>query len=157
MPVVDFQLNLNTETVDDAFPADPICVQTQTTIREVFEVLKQENRGCALVCQDDVLVGIFTERDALKLMADQANLNHPIESVMRRDPVTLSASETVGKAISKMSLGGYRRLPIVDDEGRPTGLLKVPGILHYLVEHFPSMVYNLPPAPHHSTQQREGA
>jgi hypothetical protein len=56
-----------------------------------------------------------------------------------------------------MSFGGYRRLPIVDDKGRPTGLLKVPGILHYLVEHFPNVVYNLPPTPHHSTQEREGA
>jgi hypothetical protein len=29
--------------------------------------------------------------------------------------------------------------------------------MHYLAEHFPSVIYNLPPEPHHSTQEREGA
>jgi hypothetical protein len=72
-------------------------------------------------------------------------------------PVALSISDTVGCAIQKMSSGGYRRLPIVDDEGRPVGLLKVSGILHYLVEHVSKVVYTLPPEPHYSTQQREGA
>ena len=73
------------------------------------------------------------------------------------DPVTLSDRDTVGQAIAKMAYGGYRRLPIVDGEGRPQGLVKTSGILHYLVEHFPSVVYNLPPTPHHTPQQREGA
>jgi hypothetical protein len=56
-----------------------------------------------------------------------------------------------------MSKGGYRRLPIVDEAGKPTGILRVKGILRYLVEHFPAVVYNLPPEPHQTTQQREGA
>ena len=38
-----------------------------------------------------------------------------------------------------------------------TGVLKVSGILHYLVEHFPKVVYTLPPEPHHKTAAREGA
>jgi hypothetical protein len=37
------------------------------------------------------------------------------------------------------------------------GLLKVRGIVHYLVEHFPKTIYNLPPEPSMVTQQREGA
>lgn len=156
-PFVDFQIDLNTDTVDCAYPAALVRVEPQTTVREVFELLKEKRTGCAVVCQDDKLVGIFTERDTLKLMAAEANLNQPIEAVMVKNPVTLSAEDTVGKAIAKMSFGGYRRLPIVDEQGRPTGLLKLPGILHYLVEHFPNVVYTLPPAPHHSTQEREGA
>lgn len=157
MQTVNFQLNLNTETVNHANPASPPCVEPHVTVREVMEAMKAERRGCAMICRDGVLVGIFTERDALRLMAADANLNVPIETVMVRNPVTLAARDTVGRAISKMSLGGYRRLPIVDEAGRPVGVLKVPGILHYLVEHFPNMVYTLPPTPHHAMQQREGA
>ena len=56
-----------------------------------------------------------------------------------------------------MAEGGYRRLPIVDELGRPTGIVKVEGIMHYLVEHFPTVIHNLPPKPHHSYQQRKGA
>lgn len=154
---MDFQLNLDSETVEHAHPAVPVCVDGLTTIREVFAQLKQDMRGAVLICRDGVLEGIFTERDALRLMAEEANLDGPIESVMVKSPVTLSNSDTVGKAIAMMSEGGYRRLPIVDAENRPVGIVKVSGILHYLVEHFPKVIYNLPPTPHHTTQRREGA
>ena len=90
-------------------------------------------------------------------MAAQSDLDIPIDEVMVRDPVTVSANDTVGKAISKMSFGGYRRLPIVDEMGRAVSILKVSGILRYLVEHFPDVVYTLPPEPHHHTKTREGA
>jgi len=153
---VNFQLNLNTETVDRAQPVAPLCVEPTTTVRKVLERLK-ENTGCALVCENDKLVGIFTERDALKVMASGIDLDTPVSERMSSEPVSLAADATVGQAIAKMSFGGYRRLPIVDGEGKALGLLKVSGILHYLVEHFPDLVYNLPPTPHHNTQQREGA
>lgn len=154
---LNFRLDLNSETVDQAFPAIPTCVDPHTSIREVFHIFKEQRKGCILICRDETLIGIFTERDALRLMAEAANLDRPIEQVMVPKPVAVSARDTVGKAIAKMSFGGYRRLPIVDDTGRPVGLLKVSSILRYLVEHFPNVVYTLPPAPHHATQQREGA
>jgi hypothetical protein len=56
-----------------------------------------------------------------------------------------------------MAEGGYRHLPIVDDQHRPTGVVAVHGIVHYLVDHFPNTVYNLPPDPKASTRDREGA
>lgn len=154
---VDFHLDLNTETVDHAYPTEPLCVEPTTPTRKVFDTLKSRNMGCALICSDGVLKGIFTERDALKLLAGKADLDVPISDYMVPDPVTISSAYSVGKAIAKMSFGGYRRLPIIDEEGKPVGMLKVRGILHYMVEHFPGVIYNLPPTPHHNTQQREGA
>lgn len=154
---VDFQLNLNTETVDRAHPAIPICVQPSTPLRDIFVMMKEQNRGAVLICENEKLVGIFTERDALRLMAHDADLDVPIEGEMKRNPTSLLVSETVGKAITKMAYGGYRRIPLVDDAGKPVGIMKVPGILHYLVEHFPAVVYTLPPQPDVSNKQREGA
>jgi hypothetical protein len=56
-----------------------------------------------------------------------------------------------------MSAGGYRRLPITDESGRTLGTVEAAGILTYLAEHFPRVVFTLPPAPHQATQTREGA
>jgi CBS domain-containing protein len=154
---VDFQLNLNSETVEHAFLFEPLCLSPETTVREALRQMSAGSRGASLVCRDGKLVGIFTERDALKMMAQGANFDVPLLEVMTRNPVVLSRLDSVGSAIAKMSRGGYRRLPIVDDDGRPLGLLKIEGILHYLVEHFPAVVYNLPPEPHHTTHSREGA
>lgn len=154
---MDHLLNLERDAVTLAHPAKPITVTPKTTVRDVFRQLREHRTGGVLICRDEVLLGIFTERDALRMMADGADLDAPIERVMVKDPVTLSSDDHVSDAVKCMSQGGYRRVPIVDDEGRPTGLVKVSGILHYLVEHFPETVYNLPPTPNSSPQTREGA
>lgn len=154
---MDFQLHLETETVDSCYPAKPLCAAPDDSIRSVLRHLRSARTGAAMICVEGKLLGIFTERDALKVLADGTSLDAPVSSVMVRNPTTLRPNDTVGKAIGLMSAGGFRRLPIVDDEGKPVGLLKVSGILHYLVEHFPKVVYTLPPAPHHKMGEREGA
>lgn len=154
---MNFQLNLNTETVDQCHPAEPLCLAPAASVREALRQMKELNRGAVLVCQDQIVIGIFTERDALKMMAAGASFDVPLQQFMTPDPVVLGARDTVGKAITMMAQGGYRRLPIVDDQGRPTGIVTVEGIMHYLVEHFPAVIYNLPPEPHHAIHEREGA
>lgn len=154
---MNFQLNLNTETVDQCHPAEPLCLAPAASVREALRQMKELNRGAVLVCQDQIVIGIFTERDALKMMAAGASFDVPLQQFMTPDPVVLDARDTVGKAITMMAQGGYRRLPIVDDQGRPTGIVTVEGIMHYLVEHFPAVIYNLPPEPHHAIHEREGA
>jgi CBS domain-containing protein len=154
---VVFRLNLDTETVGQMDLPMPLCVTPDVTVRSVFGQLKESNRGSASVCRDGKLVGIFTERDALKLMAAGGDLDVTIESVMTPNPATIRVTDTVESAIARMSLGGYRRLIVIDPEGRPVGLLKAVAILHYLVQHFPKFVYTLPPNPNQRPQQREGA
>lgn len=154
---MDFHLNLQSESVDQAGIAESIDLKPTDTVRDAFRKLKEARTGAVLVREDDQLVGIFTERDALRLMASKADLDIPLREKMAKDPVSLQPNDTVGTAIQKMSQGGYRRLPIVGDGDKGRGVLKVSGILHYLVSHFPTVIYNLPPAPKHSTQQREGA
>jgi CBS domain-containing protein len=154
---VDVHLNLDTDTVEQVATSESLCVDVGTTVRETLLAMKEKRRGAVLVCDGEKLAGIFTERDALKLMEPGADLEIAVGQVMTADPETISDSETVGDAVAKMSRGGYRRLPMVDPEGRPKGFVKVASILHYLVDHFPGVVYNLPPNPHHATQAREGA
>lgn len=155
--MVSVPRNLSLESVDAAYRVEPLVVEPETPVCDVFALLKVQNAGSVLICRDGLLVGIFTERDALKLIAAGADLSSAIESVMVPNPTTLAANCSVGAAIEKMATGGYRRLPIVDDDKRPTGMVKVTGIIHYLVEHFPEKVYNLPPEPRPMTQEREGA
>jgi CBS domain-containing protein len=154
---VDFQLHLETETVENCYPAQPLCAAPEDSVRSVLAMLREARTGVAMVCKDKKLLGLFTERDALRLLADGASLDAPVSQVMVRNPVTLRRTDTVAHAIGLMSAGGFRRLPIVDEQGRVAGVLKVSGILHYLVEHFPKVVYTLPPEPHHKTVTREGA
>ena len=148
--------DLHSETVRQAGPFPPVCVQPDVPVRSALACLRDMGRGAVLVCRDGLLVGIFTERDALRLLASGGNLDSPIETLMTRNPVTVRETDSVGTAIGKMSINRYRRVPVVDSEGRPTGLLDVSGVIHWLVDHFPSAVYNLPPVAKPGMLQREG-
>jgi len=149
-------INLASESVRQAGPREALCVDQDTPLRKVLELMRDQARGAVLVCRDAKLVGIFTERDALRRLAHCEDLGIPIERYMSPKPATIRSSDTVGTAVRKMSTSGFRRLPIVDDAGRPLGLLDVSGIVHWLVQHFPEAVYNLPPVSKHVTQEREG-
>ena len=154
---VDCPFDLNSESVQHAHPVVPITVAPSATVRDVLELWKDRRQGVVLVLQGERLTGIFTERDALRLMAEGSNLDLPMEKVMRPDPSTIRSGDTVASAVDRMSCGGYRRLPVLGDNGQPIGLLDTAGILRYLVEHFPNVVYNLPPEPKVVMQEREGA
>ncbi len=154
---MDIQFNLNTETVQHAESVSPPCVTTEMSLRAVMDMMKHTRHGSAMVCRDEVLVGIFTERDALRLMAAKPDWQAPIETFMTPNPVTLQATDSMGEAIRRMSAGRYRHLPIVDEQGHPVGMLKAASIMHYLVEHFPKAVYNQPPVAQVAMDQREGA
>jgi CBS domain-containing protein len=126
-------------------------------VGQVLQLLRAQRTGAVLICEGEKLVGILTERDALKLMARGADMSIPVREQMSKEPATISTGATVGEAIRVMAEGGYRHLPIVDEAGRPSGVVAVHGIVHYLVDHFPETVYNLPPDPKSSTREREGA
>jgi signal-transduction protein with cAMP-binding, CBS, and nucleotidyltransferase domain len=154
---VNLQTNIETDLVARSEPGKPWIVEPQRSIGEVLQFMRERATGSILVCQDEKLVGVFTERDALKIMAEGTDLSSPIESVMIRPAVTVLADDSMSQAVTEMSRGGYRRLPVVDPEGRPLSVIRVSGIMQYLVEHFPQTIYNLPPQPEAATQDREGA
>ncbi|MDH3718065.1 MAG: CBS domain-containing protein [Planctomycetota bacterium] len=154
---MDIKLNIHNDLVEHAKASAPVVVPPDTTVRDVFAALQLDDAGSLLICEGGKLVGIFTERDALKLMATSADLDVPIRDVMIKDPVTVSRDASIAEAVKLMSAGGYRRLPIVDHDGSLAGIVKVSGILHYFVDHFPETVLNLPPEPKVIMPEREGA
>jgi CBS domain-containing protein len=154
---VSFQLSLSTEAVTAAYPDEPLIVAPESTVGEVLQLLRAQATGCVLVCEDGSMKGIFTERDALRLMAAKADLDQPVSQVMSTDLVSLNADTNMSDTIKMMSEGGYRHLPILSGEGEPTGMATVFGIINYLVDHFPQTIYTLPPNPNSTPSEREGA
>jgi CBS domain-containing protein len=153
---VDFQLSLESEGVGSAYPDQPLAASSHESVGKVLQLLRAQRTGAVLICDGPKLIGILTERDALKLMARGADMSVPVRDVMTSSPTSIAATATVADAIRVMAEGGYRHLPIVDTAGKPTGVLAVHGVVHYLVDHFPETVYNLPPNPH-AARAREGA
>lgn len=153
---MDTGIKLNEESIEQAGPLSPLCLTPDTPLRDALLVLRSQHRGAVLVCRDDRLVGIFTERDVVRILVEGRDLNTPIAVEMITDPMTIREGESIGLAIRRMAENGYRRLPVVDKSNRPLGLVDVEGIVHFLVQGFPEAVYNLPPVANPATREREG-
>lgn len=156
---MDFKLSLQSETIRSVYPEGPVAVEPAMTIADVIVLMQTQKVPAVLVCEEDRLVGVFTERDVLRLLAERSNLSRPISEEMSGDPVTVTDGASVGEAIGRMAEGGYRHLPIVSSihPTEATGMVDVRGVMRYLVEHFPNTIYNLPPKSSRATAEREGA
>ena len=56
-----------------------------------------------------------------------------------------------------MSVGGFRHIPVVDDDGRPLGVVSMRNVVDYMVDLLRTDVLNLPPSPRSIVRGREGA
>jgi len=133
------------------------------TVTEAIRSMQREHRGCVVVTDSGTnaskLVGIFTERDILYRIVDRGKnpATLPLSEVMTSDPEVLSMHSTIAYALNKMSVGGFRHVPIVDDEHRPAFVVSVRDVVEFLVEAFPREVLTLPVDSDVHLKAREGA
>jgi signal-transduction protein with cAMP-binding, CBS, and nucleotidyltransferase domain len=150
--------NLRVDSVSRLLPTPAQVVESWRTVADAVEHMRKENVGCLLICREGCLVGVFTERDLMcRVLGVAKPLTVAIFEVMTPNPVTVHSKDSIRTAIKKMQQGGYRHLPVIDEENRPVGVLSVKRLVRYLVEHYPGAVYNLPPDPGSVPNEREGA
>ncbi len=136
----------------------PVCVERDLELRKVIELMQSERRGCVLVCDGNQVIGIFTERDLLtQVMGQPVNYNDPIEKLMVSRPECLTWDHTVLDVIRLMSEGGYRHIPLKDESDGVNGMISARDVVHFIVDHYPVEVYNLPPNPDQLHASPEGA
>jgi signal-transduction protein with cAMP-binding, CBS, and nucleotidyltransferase domain len=150
--------NLKIDSVSRLHPTPPRWVAPTQTVADAVALMRREKVGCLLVGQHPRVVGIFTERDLMRrVLAAGKPLTTHLADVMTPDPVVVNPKEPIGAAVHRMEEGGYRHLPVIDQAGVPVGILSVKRIVHYLAEHFPAIIYNLPPDPDAVPGKAEGA
>lgn len=86
----------------------------------------QTRSSCALVMEQERLVGLFTERDLVRLAASASNLDTAkIGEVMTRSVVSLSSSDAqnIFLVLATFRQHRIRHLPILDSEGQVVGVV----------------------------------
>jgi CBS domain-containing protein len=124
---------------------DYVCVEPSDPLSKAVEVMKQDEGGCAIVCERGRVVGIFTERDVLtKIIGESVDMNDPVSNWMSPVVSTLSPDATIGDAVAMMTDKGFRNIPLVKD-GQLAGSISVFDVISYLAESYPKETMNLPP------------
>ena len=133
-PKEGLQKRIMTEPIRNLRPSPPLLVFPEMPALEVIRKMQERQIGSALIVNEEgKLVGIFTDRDVIqKIGLEQSDLSElPIHALMTLEPVALNEEDTIAYALNKMSVGGFRHIPIVR-EGKPIGILTVKDLFHHL-------------------------
>ena len=127
-------------------PRAPLALAPDDSVEAAWHLMREHRVGCVLVVDAGALVGILTERDLL-MRVDGHRSWRSIREVMTPDPETLSPDDPIVYALNKMSMGGFRHVPLVDADGHPVGVVSVKDVVDYIVDFFPNDVLTVPPSP----------
>lgn len=101
-------------------------VDKGVSVRTAAHIMQTARIGSVLVVEKDVLVGIFTERDALfRVLAGGLDPDRTkVGEVMTAEPQTISPDRPLVHALHLMHDGGFRHMPVVEN-GRPVGMVSI--------------------------------
>lgn len=78
------------------------------------------------------IVGLLTDRDLAISLGRGATPSVLVEDVMSTRVTTISEFADAHEVVALMESGGMRRLPVVDEAGRPVGVVSVDDLFVYL-------------------------
>jgi CBS domain-containing protein len=133
---------------------DVVSVSPDTSAAEMARIMEQKNVGSVVVVDtDNRPTGIVTDRDILvRIVAKQQRPeNVKARDIMTENPITFTEGMQVTDAMEKMMNEGIRRMPIVDRNGRLTGIVTQDDIIRLLGEEISYIARNIekqsPPLP----------
>jgi CBS domain-containing protein len=126
--------------IRDVITARPAHVApSSATVTQAARIMRKHQIGALMVVDHGLLVGIFTERDALfRVVAEEKDpATTKVATAMTRNPRTLSPDRPLGHALHLMYEGGFRHVPVVEN-GRPVGMVSARDALGPELAHFES-------------------
>jgi CBS domain-containing protein len=110
---------------------DVVTAKPDTTVKAIIRTMQEKHVGSVIITDNNErCLGIFTERDAIRIVAGDTPLDVPIEQVMTKNVATIGEEASLEEAKRLIiSHGGIRHLPVVDDKGKLVGLFSVRKLL----------------------------
>jgi len=112
----------------------PLVVSPSMRVREVLRLLVDNKVGCVVVAEQGKIAGIFSERDALLKLGERAAElgERPVSEFMTSKVESLPPSAKIAFAVHRMEQGGFRHVPVINEQGEAAGIFSVRDILSYL-------------------------
>ncbi len=107
-----------------------VTVDPQTPINTAIGILDEKHIGSLLITDNNQkCIGIFTERDAIRVVAQGVNLGLPIKEAMTRNVTTIGEEASLEEAKRLVITHAVRHLPVVNGQGKLVGLLSIRKLL----------------------------
>ncbi len=114
----------------------PVRVAVSDPVGLAVRLMQNSDTDCVLVMDGATLAGIITPWDILhKVAGPREDLNAvTCAQVMTADPVFLRDDDDIAVAINKMSIGGFRHIPLLQG-GTPTAVVSIKDVFTHLAPH----------------------
>jgi CBS domain-containing protein len=119
-------------------------VAPTASVLEAVRKMNTERIGALLVCAENDVVGIFTERDVLTRVVDQGRDPGAttVAEVMTRDLVAVKPSITVEEAMAVITEKRCRHLPVMDG-AQLLGLVSIGDVTRWVSRHQETHIQDL--------------
>jgi CBS domain-containing protein len=107
------------------FEHGAVVAELEETAATAARRMRDFRVGCVVVVRDARPVGILTDRDlALRVVAEGRDAEKtPIADIVTYEAATIPRDAGIETAVRLMSDRGVRRLPIITEEGKVTGIV----------------------------------
>jgi CBS domain-containing protein len=113
------------QTLGELMTSDVLTVAPEDTLGEAAQKMVDRGVGSAIVSDYGRLIGILTERDVLRAVADRVHSSEArVRDWMTANPVTASAGMSAADAARTMLDNGFRHLPVVEED-RAVGIVSI--------------------------------
>jgi CBS domain-containing protein len=104
-----------------------IVIGPDASVRDLVALLEEHNLGAVVVSTDGTtMAGIVSERDVVRRLAtDEAVLDATVADVMTAVVHTCTPHDSVESLMATMTEHRIRHLPVLDDEGRLSGIVSI--------------------------------
>jgi CBS domain-containing protein len=103
-----------------------ITIDPKTSLKVAIKTLHRKHIGSLIITDSNQKCnGIFTERDVLRVVAQDVNLDTPIEEAMTSNVITIGEEASLEEARRLIVEHAVRHLPVVNSRGELVGLLSV--------------------------------
>ena len=107
-----------------------ITASPSKTVKKIIEILYKKHIGCVIsIDENEKCIGIFTERDAIRLVAEDVELDQPLGNVMTKNVITIQEDSSINEVRKTIQTHSIRHLPVVNQEDRLVGLLSVRALM----------------------------
>ena len=123
-----------------------VALDRAASVADAVTAMINNRVGAVLIVDNGKLYGLFSERDVLTrvVAAGRIPAETPIVEVMTSDPECLNFDDEIVYALNRMTVGGFRHIPLLDAEGNPSGVVSMRDVVEHIVSFFSTEVFNLP-------------
>lgn len=121
-------------------------VTNNTTIKDFISLMEKHKTDLMPVIENDIIIGVVSENDLIRLIKSQPmagmsaivtelpkNISkRTVGEIMTRHPITISSKASLEETIKAMAASNLKRIIVVDDNGKLTGILRIKDLISSL-------------------------